>query len=69
MILIKIINIVSEMINIGLKKYGATIIHASSSENELLHPPGNVLDDQMDNIWCSGEGLPQSLIVSLENVQ
>ena len=56
------------MINIGLKKYGAKVIKASSSANEILHPPANILDEDRDTVWCSGEGLPQHLIITLEHV-
>lgn len=56
------------LVNVAASKLKATIIQASSSDNEATHPPHNVLDGNKDTIWLSGEGLPQFLLLSLEAV-
>lgn len=57
------------LINIASSKLKAHILQASSTDNEALHPPQNTLDENKDSIWLSGEGLPQYLLISLEEVE
>ncbi len=48
-----------DLVNIASPKYHCRVLKASSCENEVQHPPSSVLADESDNVWVSGQGLPQ----------
>lgn len=54
--------------NIATAKHKCAIIKASSCQNEILHPPTSIISEDAGNLWISGEGLPQEIIMSLELV-
>ena len=56
------------LVNVGLENLGAKI-KAYSSCLDSLQQPTNVLDSAADSLWATGDGLPQFVIVSLEELK
>lgn len=49
----------SDLVNLASAKHKCKVLSASSSQNLVLHPPSAIIGDSKENVWISGEGLPQ----------
>lgn len=57
-----------DWVNIANPKYNCQILHVSSTHDEVIHPPEAILSEGTEHVWVSGEGLPQTITLSLEKV-
>ena len=55
------------LVNVGLENLGAKI-KTYSSCLDSLQEPANILDPTKDTLWATGQGLPQFVIVSFEEL-
>lgn len=44
----------NDLINVASSKHKCKVISASSSQNQIVHPPSCILNEGKDNVWISG---------------